>query len=56
MQWTMAMTLSGFSARTAPLTRVVMGRMNAHMLKQFRRYVESGPSLSAEVGDALGRT
>jgi uncharacterized protein YndB with AHSA1/START domain len=55
VQWTMAMTLSGFSARTAPVTRIVMGRLNAHMLRKFRRYVESRPSLSAEVGDALGR-
>lgn len=54
VQWTMAMTLSGLSARTAPVTRRVMGRVNAHMLKQFRRYVESGPSLPPVVSEVLG--
>ncbi len=56
VQWTMAMTLSGFSARTMPLTRFAMQRMNAHMLRQFRRYVESRPTLSAASSAALGRT
>ena len=54
VQWTMAMTLSGASARTLPLTRAAMNRMNAHMLRQFRRYVESAPVLSAEASEALG--
>ena len=47
-------TLSGASARTLPLTRAAMNRMNAHMLRQFRRYVESAPVLSAEASEALG--
>lgn len=54
VQWTMAMTLSGASARTLPLTRAAMNRMNAHMLRQFRRYVASAPVLSAEASEALG--
>jgi uncharacterized protein YndB with AHSA1/START domain len=55
VQWTMAMTLSGVSARTMPVTRFAMQRLNAHMLRQFRRYVERGPSLAPEVADLLGR-
>jgi hypothetical protein len=56
VQWTMAMTLTGAAGRTVPLTRAVMGRVNAHMLRQFRRYVESDPTLSAQAREALGPT
>lgn len=54
VQWTMALTLTGMAGRTAPITRAVMARVNAHMLRQFRRYVESGPVLSPEARSALG--
>jgi uncharacterized protein YndB with AHSA1/START domain len=43
VQWTMAMTLTGAAARTMPLTRLVMRRLNARMLRRFRREVERRP-------------
>jgi hypothetical protein len=55
VQWTMAMTLTGAAARTMPVTRAVMGRVNAHMLRQFRKYVECAPSPPAQALEALGR-
>jgi uncharacterized protein YndB with AHSA1/START domain len=42
VQWTMAMELPGVAGRMLPVTRVAIRRMNAHMLGQFRRYVERG--------------
>ncbi len=46
VKWTLAMTLTGFSARTAPVTRLAMKPINSLMLRQFRRYVESDPTLA----------
>lgn len=47
VQWTMAMTLTGAAARTMPLTRLAMRRLNAHMLGRFRRHVERRPPMAA---------
>jgi uncharacterized protein YndB with AHSA1/START domain len=47
VEWTMAMTLSGFSRRMMPVSRALMRPVNRHMLRQFRKYVESDPALAA---------
>lgn len=41
VEWTMAMTLAGVSARFAPVTGPAMGAVNRAMLRRFRTYVES---------------
>ena len=41
VEWTMAMTLAGVSARFAPVTGPAMGPVNRAMLRRFRTYVES---------------
>ena len=45
VEWTMAMTFSGGSKRMTPLIQLAMRPMNAHMLRKFRKYVESDPAL-----------
>jgi len=45
VDWTMAMTFGGGSKRMAPAIQLAMRPMNAHMLRQFRKYVESDPDL-----------
>ena len=44
--WTMAMSLSGVSAKLMPVSTKLMGPGNAAMLKSFRRYVESNPRIT----------
>ena len=44
--WTMAMQPSGFSTRTMPLTAPIMGFGLKVMLRRFRKYVESNPTLA----------
>ncbi|MCB1029673.1 MAG: SRPBCC family protein [Microthrixaceae bacterium] len=46
VEWTMAMTLTGVSARFARLTGPAMGPVNRAMLRKFRTYVESNPTLA----------
>ena len=52
VEWTMAMTLSGISARFAPVTGQAMGPANRAMLRKFRTYVESNPTLAGQASSS----
>ena len=52
VEWTMAMTLSGISARFAPVTGPAMGPANRAMLRKFRTYVESNPALAGQASSS----
>jgi len=47
VEWTMAMVPEGAGANLMPLTSPLMGAGLRHMLRSFRRYVESDPVLPA---------
>lgn len=56
VEWTMAMTLTGVSARFARFTGPAMGPANRAMLRRFRTYVESNPMLADEASNSSTST
>lgn len=50
VEWIMAMELPGLSGRLSPVIRSAMQVGNRLMLRNFRRYVASNPTLAIESG------